>query len=305
MDIKIENLGKMYGLQKAVDGITFEVHTGEILGFLGPNGAGKTTTMKMITRYLEPDSGSIHIGGKSVFELDMKRHIGYLPEHNPLYDDMPVIDYLAYCAALQQVPKTEIPFRIREMVKVCGLNEEKHKKISELSKGYRQRVGLAQAMIHNPEILILDEPTTGLDVTVQAQILDLLRDLVVRFQMATMIITHDLGVVAHFCDDMVVMFAGNVVEAGPVRDVFANPAHPYTRSLIAATPERLRIGTGMVLGGQPPNLYDLPAGCALQGRCPLARPVCATPVPNRRVGDSHVALCHLAGSEATTATGAA
>lgn len=212
MDIKIENLGKMYGLQKAVDGITFEVHTGEILGFLGPNGAGKTTTMKMITRYLEPDSGSIHIGGKSVFELDMKRHIGYLPEHNPLYDDMPVIDYLAYCAALQQVPKTEIPFRIREMVKVCGLNEEKHKKISELSKGYRQRVGLAQAMIHNPEILILDEPTTGLDPNQIVEIRDLIRRL--GKEKTVILSTHILPEVEATCDRILIINKGKIVADG-------------------------------------------------------------------------------------------
>ncbi len=150
MDIKIENLGKDYGLQRAVDNISFEVRTGEILGFLGPNGAGKTTTMKMITQYLKPDRGIIKIGGKEIPGTDMKNHIGYLPEHNPLYDEMPVMDYLAYCASLQKVPQKEIPSRIREMVKVCGLNDEKHKKINELSKGYRQRVGLAQAMIHDP-----------------------------------------------------------------------------------------------------------------------------------------------------------
>ena len=146
MNIKIENLSKSYGFQKAVDSISFEVKTGEILGFLGPNGAGKTTTMKMITNYIGIESGDISIDGHSIRSKDMKRHIGYLPEHNPLYHDMPVIDYLEFCAALQMVPKQNMEQRVREMIRVCGLDEEKHKKIGELSKGYRQRTGLAQAM---------------------------------------------------------------------------------------------------------------------------------------------------------------
>src|SRR5690606_38983242 len=132
--------------------------TGEILGFLGPNGAGKSSTMKMITGYIGIDDGDIRIGGKSVKQggSSLRQHIGYLPEHNPLYLDMPVIDYLNFCAALQGVANDRIAERTRTMVRLCGLNAEKHKNIGELSKGYRQRVGLAQAMIHDPQILILD-----------------------------------------------------------------------------------------------------------------------------------------------------
>ncbi len=165
MNITIKNLSKQYGPQKAVDNLSFEVKTGEILGFLGPNGAGKSTTMKMITGYLGIGAGTVQFGDQSVVEHGdlIKKHIGYLPENNPLYLDMPVIDYLEFCAALQGVVKEKIQERIRTMVRVCGLNTEKHKKIGELSKGYRQRVGLAQSMIHDPGILILDEPTTGLD----------------------------------------------------------------------------------------------------------------------------------------------
>jgi ABC-2 type transport system ATP-binding protein len=134
MDILIEGLSKSYGSEKAVDNISFEVRTGEIVGFLGPNGAGKTTTMKMITQYLHPDSGTITIGGKSASQNNMRGSIGYLPEHNPLYDEMPVIDYLAFCGQLQGIPKSQLSQRIREMVVMCGLNDEKHKKIGELSK---------------------------------------------------------------------------------------------------------------------------------------------------------------------------
>ncbi|MCX8490753.1 MAG: ABC transporter ATP-binding protein, partial [Cyclobacteriaceae bacterium] len=137
MDIKIENLSKRYGPQRAVDNISFEVKAGEILGFLGPNGAGKSTTMKMITGYLSVGDGTIFIGGKKLQESgdEIKKHIGYLQENNPLYLDMPVIEYLEFCAALQGVEKGLINERIRKMVSVCGLNAEKHKKIGELSKG--------------------------------------------------------------------------------------------------------------------------------------------------------------------------
>ncbi len=167
MDIRIENLTKKYGGQRAVDNISFEVRTGEIVGFLGPNGAGKTTTMRMITNFIAPSGGTITIGGKQMESHadEIKKHIGYLPENNPLYQDMPVIDYLEFVAGLQGIPKEQILPRVVEMIRVTGLNQEKHKRIGELSKGFRQRVGLAQALIYDPEILILDEPPRGLTPT--------------------------------------------------------------------------------------------------------------------------------------------
>lgn len=212
MDIQIQNLSKSYGAQKAVDQISFEVKPGEILGFLGPNGAGKTTTMKMIASYLEKDEGSIYIGGQPASEGQMKKYIGYLPEHNPLYTDMPVIDYLGFCAALQGVPRSEIPGRIREMVRVCGLDVEKHKLIRELSKGYRQRVGLAQAMIHNPNILILDEPTTGLDPNQIVEIRELIRKL--GKEKTVILSTHILPEVEATCDRILIINRGRIVADG-------------------------------------------------------------------------------------------
>lgn len=212
MDIQIQNLSKSYGPQKAVDAISFDVKTGEILGFLGPNGAGKTTTMKMITHYLEMDTGDILIGGKSIRTHNMRQHIGYLPEHNPLYEDMPVIDYLAFCAGLHGVAKQEVPARIREMIRVCGLNVEKHKKIGELSKGYRQRVGLAQAMIHDPDVLILDEPTTGLDPNQIVEIRELIRNL--GRQKTVILSTHILPEVEATCDRILIINQGKIVADG-------------------------------------------------------------------------------------------
>ncbi|NOT36019.1 MAG: ATP-binding cassette domain-containing protein [Saprospiraceae bacterium] len=215
MDLKINELSKTYGHQKAVDNISFEVRSGEIVGFLGPNGAGKTTTMKMLTQYLSPDKGSIWYGNsRNQDNIDIRRHIGYLPEHNPLYEEMPVLDYLAFCAALQGVSKSDIPARIREMVKKCGLDEEKHKKIGELSKGYRQRVGLAQAIIHNPKILILDEPTTGLDPNQIVEIRELIKDL--GKEKTVILSTHILSEVEATCDRILIINKGKIVADGTV-----------------------------------------------------------------------------------------
>lgn len=214
MNITIENLSKHYGPQKAVDNISFEVKTGEILGFLGPNGAGKSTTMKMLTGYLGIGEGDVRFGEKSLSEFgDMiKKHIGYLPENNPLYLDMPIIDYLEFCAALQGVPKERISERVKKMVKVCGLNAEKHKKIGELSKGYRQRVGLAQSMIHDPEILILDEPTTGLDPNQIVEIRKLIREL--GKEKTVILSTHILPEVEATCDRILIINRGKIVANG-------------------------------------------------------------------------------------------
>lgn len=214
MNIQIENLSKRYGLQTAVDNISFEVKTGEILGFLGPNGAGKSTSMKMITGYLGIGEGDILIGGRSVRQHgdELKRHIGYLPENNPLYLDMAVMDYLHFCAALQGVESSAIPERIRTMVRLCGLNAEKHKKIGELSKGYRQRVGLAQAMIHDPEILILDEPTTGLDPNQIVEIRKLIREL--GKEKTVILSTHILPEVEATCDRILIINKGRIVANG-------------------------------------------------------------------------------------------
>jgi peptide/nickel transport system ATP-binding protein/oligopeptide transport system ATP-binding protein len=164
----------------------------------------------------------------------------------------------------------------------------------ELSGGMAQRVLIAMALINEPKLLIADEPTTGLDVTVQAQILDLLRDMVRRMDMAAIVITHDLGVVAHYCDRMAVMFAGAIVEVGPVAEVFAQPAHPYTRSLIEATPERLSLGAGRISAGPPPDLYALPEGCHYRDRCAHAAELCHTPPPDLPLGERHAARCHYA-----------
>jgi len=219
MDIIVENLTKKYGAQCAVDDITFKVRTGEVLGFLGPNGAGKTTTMKAITSYLLPNKGDVKVGQHSVIESPekVKRVIGYLPEHNPLYGDMMVIDYLKFVGDLHGIPKTEIKEKILHMVKTCGLEGEKHKKINELSKGYKQRVGLAQALINDPEVLILDEPTVGLDPN---QIVEI-RELIKRIGRDKTVIlsSHILAEVEATCDRILIINKGKIVADGTPDDL--------------------------------------------------------------------------------------
>jgi len=219
MDIIVENLTKTYGPQKAVDDITFRVKTGEVLGFLGPNGAGKTTTMKAITTYLAPDNGDIRVGEFSIYDSpdQIKRHIGYLPENNPLYHDMPVLDYLKFVAQLQGIEKSQVRPRILEMVNLCGLEGEKHKNIGELSKGYRQRVGLAQALIHDPDVLILDEPTPGLDPNQLVEIRELIRQ--IGREKTVILSSHILAEVEATCDRILIISKGKIVADGTSQDL--------------------------------------------------------------------------------------
>lgn len=214
MSIVVENLTKTYGQQNAVNDISFQVNTGEILGFLGPNGAGKTTTMKIITCFMAPTKGDVRVNNFSIRDNpeEIKKKIGYLPENNPLYYDMNVIDYLEFVGELQGISKVKIQDKIVEMIHVCGLNIEKHKKIGELSKGYRQRVGLAQAMINDPEILILDEPTTGLDPNQIIEIRKLIRHL--GKEKTVILSTHILPEVEATCDRILIINEGKIVADG-------------------------------------------------------------------------------------------
>jgi len=219
MEVVVKNLTKRYGSQKAIDSISFRVNQGEVLGFLGPNGAGKSTTMKIITSYLSPSEGDVEVGGFSVVKdpEKVKQLIGYLPENNPLYLDMPVIEYLEFSALLQGVTKDKVQGRIREMVKVCGLMGEKHKLIGELSKGYRQRVGLAQAMIHDPKVLILDEPTTGLDPNQIVEIRKLIKD--IGKEKTVILSTHILPEVEATCDRILIINDGKIVADGTAENL--------------------------------------------------------------------------------------
>ncbi len=209
--IKIEKLSRNFGNIKAVDDISFCIQDREILGFLGPNGAGKTTTLRMIVGYLQPSSGNIEIDGESIFANPLKAssQIGYLPEHNPLYDEMSVIELLAYFASLRKMKRDYFKERLDYVVKNCGLKEVLYQKIGTLSKGYRQRTGLAQAILHNPRILIMDEPTSGLDPNQIIEIRELIREL--GKEKMVLLSSHIMQEVQALCDRIVIINKGKII----------------------------------------------------------------------------------------------
>ena len=208
--IKVEQLTKCYGPVKAVDSIDFEVAKGEIVGFLGPNGAGKSTTMKMLAGFLPPTSGHAEVAGRDVFResLRAREHIGYLPENVPLYPDMRVHEYLRYRAALKGVPGRRMNERVGDVLELCGLMDVEKKIIGRLSKGYRQRVGLADAMVHEPDLLILDEPTIGLDPNQIRLVRDLIRNL--KRHHTILLSTHILPEVEMLCSRVIIINKGRI-----------------------------------------------------------------------------------------------
>jgi ABC-2 type transport system ATP-binding protein len=211
MSLQINHLTKIYGQQRAVDDISFSIEKGEIVGFLGPNGAGKSTTMKIATTYLPPSGGSVWVNGMNVEEqpLQIRKTIGYLPEHNPLYLDMFVHEYLQFIGAVYGLKSATLKKRVHEVVEMCGLAHEQNKRIEALSKGYRQRVGLAQALIHNPDVLILDEPTSGLDPNQILEIRKLIKEI---SQHKTVIFsTHIMQEVQALCNRVIVINKGKIV----------------------------------------------------------------------------------------------
>ncbi|MBU2914027.1 MULTISPECIES: gliding motility-associated ABC transporter ATP-binding subunit GldA [Reichenbachiella] len=216
MSIVVENLTKIYGQQRAVSDISFTANKGEILGFLGPNGAGKSTTMKIATGYLIPDAGQVIVAGEDIVQQTRaaQRKIGYLPEHNPLYLDMYVHEFLQFSARTYQMSKPTA--RIAEVIEQCGLTREQNKKLGQLSKGYRQRVGLAHALLHEPEVLILDEPTTGLDpnqiLEIRKLIKEVSRDKTVIFS------SHIMQEVQALCDRVVLINKGEIIANQSIAD---------------------------------------------------------------------------------------
>lgn len=207
MSIEVQNISKNYGAQKALDNVSFSIKKGEIVGFLGPNGAGKSTLMKILTTFIQADSGDANVNGNDVNTAQKKvqQAIGYLPEHNPLYLDLYVREYLEFNASVYKVPKE----RIEEVILLTGLSTESHKKIGQLSKGYRQRVGLASAFLHNPDVLILDEPTTGLDPNQLIEIRELIKN--IGKNKTVLLSTHIMQEVEAICDRVIIIDHGKIV----------------------------------------------------------------------------------------------
>ncbi len=211
MSISVKHLTKTYGIQKALDDVSFSLEAGEIVGFLGPNGAGKSTTMKIATGYLPPTSGKLEVLGYNVEDqpLEVKQRVGYLPEHNPLYLDMYVHEYLRFMGRVQGLSERNLGSKAKDMVALFGLSKEQNKKIGALSKGYRQRVGLAQSLIHDPQVLILDEPTTGLDPNQIVEIRSLIRS--ISKDKTVLFSTHIMQEVQALCKRVIIIDNGKIV----------------------------------------------------------------------------------------------
>lgn len=209
MSISVRNVTKLYGAQKALDDVSFEIGGGQVVGFLGPNGAGKSTMMKVLTCYIPQNAGEASVCGFDVREqsMEVRRNVGYLPEHNPLYLDMYVREYLEFVAGIFKLKNK--PARVKEMIAMVGLDREQHKKIGQLSRGYRQRVGLAQAMIHDPKVLILDEPTSGLDPNQLEEIRSLIKQL--GREKTVMLSTHIMQEVEAICSRVIIIDRGRIV----------------------------------------------------------------------------------------------
>ena len=228
MSLQVQNLTKKYGQQKAVDNISFSIKEGEIVGFLGPNGAGKSTTMKVITGYLPPLEGKVILGGVDVVEnpIRVKKMIGYLPEHNPLYLDMYVHEYLSFVGGVYGLAKEKLKDRTKEIVSLCGLVKEQNKRLEALSKGYRQRVGLAQALIHDPQVLILDEPTSGLDPNQIVEIRNVIKE--ISKNKTVLFSTHIMQEVQALCDRVIVINKGKLIADDKLESLLKNKDHSNT-----------------------------------------------------------------------------
>jgi ABC-2 type transport system ATP-binding protein len=265
MSVSVRALTKQYGKQLAVNDLSFEANKGEVLGFLGPNGAGKTTTMKIITCFVPQSEGEVSVCGFDVKKdpLEVRRQIGYLPEHNPLYKDMYVKEYLEFVAGVYKLPNKSA--RVKEMIEMTGLGIEQNKIIGSLSKGYRQRVGLAQAMIHDPKVLILDEPTSGLDPNQLVEIRKLIKDL--GKEKTVIFSTHIMQEVQSLCDRVVIINKGKIVADGDISTLQNNVVgesvvkveflQPVSESMLKNIPNLLNIkglGQNKFLLSAPMNI---------------------------------------------------
>jgi len=295
---------------KALNGVSFDLEAGQILGMVGETGAGKSLTASAIigglARTAQVAQGSITFDGKELIGLDVESlntvrgtDITIIVQ-SPLTSLDPLARIGEQLIRVQQehtaISREDARNKALDMLRAVQIPEPERRMEAwphEMSGGMAQRILIAMALVNDPRLLIADEPTTGLDVTVQAQVMDLLSDLVRSRSMATIIITHDLGVVSHYCTRVAVMFAGTIVEAGAVDEVLNNPRHPYTRELIDSVPERI-IDRGYRKVGRAPDLYNLPNGCLFRYRCPMAAEICHTVPVARAVGPGHAARCHFA-----------
>ncbi|MGG5808626.1 ABC transporter ATP-binding protein [Falsiroseomonas sp. CW058] len=298
---------------QALNGVSFRVEAGEIMGLVGETGAGKSLTalaaMGLLRAPARIPKGRIRFEGRDLLG-DPRALAGLRGRRMTMIVQSPLTsldplkrvgDQLVRMQRVHQprLSRAEARRRAEAVLAAVRIPDPARRMQAwphELSGGMAQRVLIAMALVNDPALVIADEPTTGLDVTVQAQVLDTLRDLVRDRKLGALVITHDLGVVAQYCARVAVMFAGRIVEDGPVAEVLGRPAHPYTQALVASLPGRIAKLGYTTTGGTPPDLYDLPAGCLYRDRCPHAQPACLTPPPRNPVSATHGAACHFAGA---------
>jgi ABC-type dipeptide/oligopeptide/nickel transport system ATPase component len=317
--LKVVNLEKKFPIQRglfkrtvghihAVDGISFEIGQGETLGLVGESGCGKSTTARLILRLLDPTNGEIYFNGKEIHTLSREEirkerkdmQIVFQDPYASLNPRMTVRQIVAEPLIVHGLAKDDSDPAVDEMIELCGLSREFGNRYPhEFSGGQRQRVGIARALVTRPKLVVLDEPVSALDVSVQAQILNLLDDLREKFGFSYLFVAHDLSVVSHISARVAVMYLGKIVEIGTRQEIFENPQHPYTKALISAVPlanpkqERIRKTSRIVLTGDVPSPANPPSGCRFRTRCWKAQEVCATSEPQLlTIGKSQVA-CHF------------
>ena len=298
--------GRQIGTVRAVDGITFALRSGETLGLVGESGCGKSTTGKMISKLIEPTAGQIYLNGERIEGLSrraMRRRrrllqVVFQDPYSSLNPRMRAKDIVAEpLRNFERLARTEVDRRVAELFEQVGLRSDQMVRFPhEFSGGQRQRLVIARALALKPEVIVCDEPVSALDVSVQAQVINLLADLQRNFGVAYVFIAHDLAVVEHISHRVAVMYLGRIVELGDKRSVFANPQHPYTEALLSAVPvpEPAAISQRIVLQGDVPSPINTPAGCHFHTRCPYAMARCRQEAPlMRQLQPGHFAACHL------------
>jgi len=313
--LKVDNLTKYYPVGgglfakarnyvRAVDHVSFNVYPGETVSLVGESGSGKTTVARLILRLIEPTDGSIYFDGVDLTKLKSKElrnirrkiQIIFQDPYSSLNPRMTVYSMLSEVLYVHRiVPKEEIPSHIEQLLQLVGLNTDAmYRYPHEFSGGQRQRIGIARALAVNPSFLVADEPVSALDVSVQAQILNLLMELQEKLHLTYLIISHDLGVVRHISDRVLVMYLGKIVEEAPTETLFENPNHPYTKALLSAIPKPDPSASlpKLLARGEPPSPVNPPPGCSFHPRCPYATEQCKNePPPLQNISDTHRSAC--------------